>query len=101
MNAVTNGTSMASTSITADTIKEVVAKLNAMSEEPIRAYMCRLGFDPERGGLLVLPEDQREYFESKLWRVPSYVKFSKVLTSAVVFLDPMHDFRQSLRKARP
>ena len=86
---------MTSAPLTIETLKEVAAKIAALGEEPIRAYMKREGFDPERGGLLVMPDGMRGQFGP--YGAPAYVKFSKIVASPVMLIDPMYELRQDLR----
>lgn len=83
--------------LTIDAIREAVGHLQALGEEPIRRYMREKGFDPDKGGRLVLPESMREKFSS-MFGPPWYVKFSKIIEKdGFMFIDPLgarHDINE-------
>ena len=58
--------------LTIEKVKEAVAKLKALGPEPIGEYMRKQGFPPEKGGLMILPEQMRDQVGMF---PPSYVAF--------------------------
>lgn len=74
--------------LTVDAIREAIAHIQALGEGPIRRYMRDKGFDPENGGMLVLPESMRNQFGQ--FGAPRYVKFSAIVQNGLMFIDPLY-----------
>lgn len=86
MNATTGTTT--SETLTVEVLKDAMKRIGALTADPILVYMKREGFDPEAGGLMILPESLRDHFGP--WGAPRYVKFSKIIDEPLMLIDPLY-----------
>ena len=71
LSAVEHGTSVTSD----DIVKAIRGALDRLCHEPIAEAMIRRGFDPARGGVLLIPPQ----YDVDMDRLPSYVKASPLV----------------------
>lgn len=73
------------------TIEELTKSISLLVDSSLREYMVEHGFDPDKGGLIVVPESMRHTFGPLA--VPSFVRFSKFVTDVLMFIDPLPKIR--------
>lgn len=73
--------------LTVDVLKSVMEAVKGLGEDPLVVLLRRHGFDPERGGRLLLPESLREMFAP--WGPPHFVLLHPVVTQPIMFTDPL------------
>lgn len=72
--------------MTLEKLNESMEALKALGEDPLKVYMRKKGFDPDKGCKLVLPESTREMFEP--WGPPTFVHLSDLVTAPLMYRPP-------------
>lgn len=80
-----NGTTSSAAAPTTLDIAAVVAMLDKIPPDPLASWMRQQGFDPNRGGILVLPPEMATHLGPFL---PRYVKLSKLTDVPVLVWSP-------------
>lgn len=76
----TTATTTTSTTPTVDDITNAIMNLMRASD-PLALFMKQRGFDPEKGGLLILPSTLLDLFPMG---APTYVRFSPHVHDAIL-----------------
>jgi hypothetical protein len=86
LNTTTASTSLFQEPLTLAKLEETIQRIRALGTEPVEAYMVANGFDPKKGGRMILPESMKDDFGP--FGAPWFVRFSKIVTDqAVMFID--------------
>ena len=73
------------TQLTADSIQKAVEEMRKLVDESeLAVWMRSLGFDPQEGGTLYIPEVWKELFEGV--ELPPYVRYARVLLDNKPFI---------------